>query len=355
MTKFLSFNFLFLVFAISISAQKNFTQYVNPFLGTAPLTDSAEIGYKPPNDWRVWAGLTYPGASLPNAMVQLSPVTEFGSGAGYEYEDSVIHAFTHTNKGHWNLCHIPVLPVNGEVNPNDFGSGFSHQHESAHPGYYQVFLERYAIRAELTSSLRCGYHRYAYKDGADKKVVVDLQRSNERVRDWKIEQDGENVFKGYQDTGGKVYFYATTNYPIENIESVKSGRREVSVIHFAEGSKSLEIKIGLSFVSAENARENLEDELAGKSFSDVGNKATEIWEDLLSKIEVSGGTEREKELFYSSLYRSFLWPALRSDVNGEFTDQNGMVVNYGYREKSGFFISHQDLRRGEQLLVTTQE
>ena len=104
--------------AVSFAAEKPLTAYVNPFLGTAPLTNVADIGFVPP--WRVWAGLTFPGASLPNSMVQLSPITEFGSGAGYEYEDTVIHAFTHSNKGHWNLCHIPILPVTGEVNPDDF-------------------------------------------------------------------------------------------------------------------------------------------------------------------------------------------------------------------------------------------
>ena len=94
----------------SLIAQTPLTDYVNPFLGTAPLTDRKDIGYAPPEGWRVWAGLTFPGASLPNAMVQLSPITEFGSGAGYEYEDTTIYAFTHTNKGHWNLCHIPSCP-----------------------------------------------------------------------------------------------------------------------------------------------------------------------------------------------------------------------------------------------------
>ena len=101
------------------------TEYVNPFLGTAPLTNPTDIGYTPPTDWRVWAGLTYPGAALPNAMVQLSPITEWHSGAGYEYEDTVIYAFTHTNKGHWNLCHIPVLPVTKRFSADDFGSAFS--------------------------------------------------------------------------------------------------------------------------------------------------------------------------------------------------------------------------------------
>ena len=102
-----------------------YTSYVNTFIGTAPLTDPKIIGYTPPKDWRVWAGLTYPGASLPNAMVQLSPITEFGTGAGYEYEDTLIHAFTHTNKGHWNLCNIPVLPVSGNGSQNgEFQSRF---------------------------------------------------------------------------------------------------------------------------------------------------------------------------------------------------------------------------------------
>ena len=135
------------------------TQYVNTFLGTAPLQDSIDCGYNPPKDWRVWAGLTYPGASLPNAMVQLSPITEWHSGAGYEYEDDVILAFTHTNKGHWNLCHIPVLPVTEDFTANNFGSKFSHENESAEPGYYQVKLERYGINSELTNPLHSRYNK----------------------------------------------------------------------------------------------------------------------------------------------------------------------------------------------------
>ncbi len=90
---------------------KQAIQNVNTFIGTAPLTDSAILGYNLPKGWRSWAGLTFPGSSLPNAMVQLSPMTEYGSGAGYEYEDTVILGFTHTNKGHWNLCNIPILPL----------------------------------------------------------------------------------------------------------------------------------------------------------------------------------------------------------------------------------------------------
>jgi predicted alpha-1,2-mannosidase len=315
---------------LSLKAQKRPADYVNPFLGTAPLTNPADIGFKPP--WRVWAGLVFPGASVPNAMVQLSPITRFGSGAGYEYENPQIYAFAHTNKGHWNLCNIPFLPVSGDVNPSDFGSTFSHKNESAHPGYYQVYLERYGINAELTSTLRTGYHRYTYKDNVQpKKLVVNLAVSNERIKDWKIEQDGENAFKGFQEASEKVFFYAVSNYKIEGIERLKGAKADLPVVDFADGSKPVEIKIGLSFVSTENAKENLDKELGDKSFETVKAEASATWEKLLSKIQVSGGTERQKMLFYSCLYRSFLWPALRSDVNGEYTDVKGAIVKAGFQ------------------------
>jgi len=103
----------FCIWATESKAQvaEGYTKYVNTFIGTAPLLDPNIIGYTPPKGWRVWAGLTYPGSTLPNAMVQLSPITEYHTGAGYQYEDTVIYGFTHTNKGHWNLCNIPILPV----------------------------------------------------------------------------------------------------------------------------------------------------------------------------------------------------------------------------------------------------
>ena len=316
--------------AAAISADaKSLVSYVNPFLGTAPITNVVDIGFTPP--WRVWAGLTFPGASVPNAMVQLSPITKFGSGAGYEYENPKIYAFAHSNKGHWNLCHIPILPVSGEVNPDDFGSTFSHEHESAHPGYYQVLLERYGINAELTSSLRCGYHRYTYPAGESKKLIVNLAVSNERVRRWRFEQDGDYAFKGYQVANEKACFYAVSNYKIKAVETLHGTNHELTVVSFEDGQGPLEIKLGLSYVSPENAKENLEKELGGKTFDQVRQAASQEWEQLLSKIQVKGGTERQKRLFYSCLYRSFLWPALRSDVNGEFTDENGEVSHADFQ------------------------
>lgn len=323
--------FILLVFASCSQSKKRLTQYVNPFLGTAPLQDSIEIGYNPPKDWRVWAGLTYPGASLPNAMVQLSPITEWHSGAGYEYEDTVIYAFTHTNKGHWNLCHLPILPVTDGFSVDDFGSSFDHENESAEPGYYQVLLKRYGINAELTSTLHCGFHKYTFPADKPHQLIANFSRSNERVQDWEIEQEGTHVFKGYQQTGEKVYFYAKTNQVISEIKKIEEGRHRVAVLTFEDSSEPLEIQFALSFVSTKNAKENLEAELIGKSFEDVKNEALETWESLLSKIQITGGSQKQKEIFYSCLYRSFLWPALRSDVNGDFTDASGQVVNKGFR------------------------
>lgn len=319
---------LFSAAILTLFAKKKHVDYVNPFLGTATIWDSIDIGYKPTH--RTWGAEVFPGTSLPNAMVQLSPVTEFHSGSGYQYEDSLIYGFIHTCKGHWNLCHVPVLPANGIFSPDNYASSFRHTNESARPGYYQVYLERYGVNAELTSTLRCAFHKYTFSHPKDKKLIVDLSRSNEKVQSWSIEQEGSYIFKGYQQAGEKIYFYAVSNQPIISIDNPQSGNHEISVLNISDSPSPLELRIGFSFVSTDNAKLNLKKEMLGKSFNEVRNEATLIWETLLSKIDVSGGTERQRGLFYSTLYRSFLWPALRSDVNYDFTDVKGNVVNKGF-------------------------
>lgn len=313
--------------------KQQLTNYVNPFLGTATLWETKDLGYERHLKARTWGAEVFPGSSVPNAMVQLSPVTQFLSGAGYQYEDTVIYGFSHTNKGHWNLLHLPILPVTGNVSSDDYASKYSHTNESACPGYYHVFLERYGVNAELTSTLRCAYHKYTFRPDDDKKVLVDITRTNNGVRDWSIQKVDDHTFSGNQNAEGNIRFYAVSNYKIHDIKQVKDGKHEVSVVSFADskGSKPLELKIGFSFVSIDNAKMNLEHEMKGKSFAQVRKEADKTWENLLSKIEVTGGTECAKGIFYSCLYRSFLWPALRSDVNGEYTDAKGNVVNNGFR------------------------
>jgi predicted alpha-1,2-mannosidase len=306
------------------TAQKSPADYVNPLLGTATLWEKQDAGFQPTH--RVWGAEVFPGSSLPNAMVQLTPVTQFHSGSGYQYEDKKIFGFAHTSKGHWNLCNIPILPATGEFTADDYASPFSHDREVAHPGYYSVVLDRYGVKAELSSTLRSAFHQYHFQPNAKKRLIVNLPMANERVRSWDIEQTGSNSFTGFQQCGETMYFYAVTNQKIKVIDTLTKGKTMLPVVEFAAGSPTLEMKIGFSFVSIANAKENLEKEMLNKQFTQVKNEATATWNSLLSKIKVSGGTERHKGIFYSCLYRSFLWPALRSDVNGQFTDPSGKVV-----------------------------
>ena len=316
----------------AVSFAQDITDLVNPFLGTATLWEKEDLGYERHRKTRTWGAEVFPGASLPNAMIQASPVTMYRSGAGYQYEDSTICGFSHTNKGHWNLLHFPVLPVTGNIDPVDFASHFSHENESAHPGYYQVYLDRYGVNAELTATPRCAYHRYTFRPGDEKKLLADMTRNNNRVTEWAIRKEGPYSFSGYQNGEGKIYFYAVSNYGIDNIGQIagQKGKNShtVSIVSFkdSKGAEPLELKIGFSFVSIENARMNLETEMQGKDFTTVREEADSTWNSLLSRIQVSGGTERQKRIFYSCLYRAFLWPCLRSDVNGEYTDVTGNVT-----------------------------
>ncbi len=318
---------------LSCKAQDRLTSFVNPFLGTATLWNKADLHYDRKRKARTWGGETFPGSSVPNAMVQLSPVTMYHSGSGYQYEDTTICGFAHTNKGHWNLLHAPFMPVSGRrFDPDNFASRFSHKNEEAHPGYYRVRLQDYDIDVELTSTLRCGYHKYTYNRQGDKLVIADLAHSNNNVDEWTITKTGERSFEGFQRTGeGCIYFHGETSLPIKNI-SQRQGRKScVSVLNFGnDGGKTVEMKIGFSFVSTAGAKANLESEMLSMDFNETRRAADDTWERTLAQIKVDGGPERQQRIFYSCLYRSLLWPALRSDVNGDYTDVNGKICNGGF-------------------------
>lgn len=331
---------------VSAWAQQSLTSKVNPLLGTATLWDKEDLHYERKLKKRTWGAEVFPGASLPNAMVQLSPMTMYKAGAGYQYEDKTIIGFTHTSKGHWNLQHVPILPVSGKINPMDFASEFSHDRESARPGYYSVYLKRYNVEAELTSTLRCAFHRYTYAADSVKRVLFDITMSNNFVHTYSVQKAGEYSFSGSQSGDGKIYFYGVANYPVKSVEMQRGRRHIVAMMDFkeAKGERPLELKIGFSFVSIENAKLNLEQEMLDKSFEQVRDEADRTWEKLLSHIRVEGGTERQQSLFYSTLYRSFLWPALRSDCNGEYLDMKGDVVkaDFRYYTNPSFWDDHRN-------------
>ena len=329
---------LILALLIGCSPTPRLTGYVNPFNGTTTLWDSIDLGFKPTR--RAWGAETYPGSTLPHAMVQATPVTLFGSGSGYQYEDTVIFAFFHSSKGQWGLGHVPVLPFTGKITADNYCSGYSHDNESAKVGYYQVFLERYGINAEMTSTLRCAYHKFTYRPSDEKKLLLNLSRTN-RGRTgvvwqrWDFKQENENTFSGSQGTGETIYFYATANHNIQSIDSIRHEKEEITIVNFADGKNPLELKIGFSYVSVEKAKKNLEAEMIHKTFAQVVKEADETWEKLLSKVQVTGGTEKQKRTFYSCLYRALQWPALRSDFDGEYTDPSGNILNKGFDYYTG--------------------
>ena len=139
------------------------TKYVNPLFGTTTLWDKKDLGYEMSDNpiyrtvlteqgrrpahgkTRAWGGETYPGAAMPHGMVQASPVTCWGSGTGYQYEDPTIYGFFHTSHGHWGQGHFPTLPVSGRFNPDNYASPYSHKTEVAQAGYYKVYLSRYKV------------------------------------------------------------------------------------------------------------------------------------------------------------------------------------------------------------------
>lgn len=319
----------------SMALAGDVTKYVNPLFGTTTLWEKKDLGYEMSENpiyrtvlteqgrrpaqgkTRAWGGETYPGASMPHGMVQASPVTCWGSGTGYQYEDPTIYGFFHTSHGHWGQGHFPTLPISGTFNPDDYASTYSHKKEVAQAGYYSVYLNRYKVHSELTVNYRSAHHRHTFKSGKNKYIMINLSRTNS-VRPgnarWTFEQIDELTFKGSQEG---MYFYAVANQKITGTRTVEGARQAFTLIDFADGDKVVEMQIGFSYTNCDKAKLNLEKEILGKSFDEVRNLADQTWEEALSKVKVTGGTELQKSLLYSGLYRVMQNPNLRSDVDVE--------------------------------------
>lgn len=234
----------FFAFAVGCApAQKPLTDYVNPMLGTATLVGQRRPGIQTHQTDMGRRGLPRIVAAQRHGAGQ--PRHQVPQRCGYQYEDSVIYGFTHTNKGHWNLCHIPLLPVTGTPTPGDYCSPFSHERESAAPGYYQVFLDRYGVDAQLSSTLRCAFHKYTYPAGAAPAVLADLRvRMSMCVRGISARRATTCSPAGSRPAE-KMYFYAVANRPVTGIEpSSRATARCASCVsarvtgHWSSGSGS---------------------------------------------------------------------------------------------------------------------
>lgn len=326
------FYFLLLFFpilSISCTDQENVTpaqsetpliSYVNPFIGTG--------GH----------GHTYPGASMPFGMMQLSPDTRlegWDGCSGYHYSDEYVYGFSHTHlsgTGVSDYGDVLLIPTdtlifhNGADGRPGYRSKFSHDQETANPGYYSVYLEDRNIRAELTVSKRSGVHRYTFPSAENQRVILDLEH-RDKLLDYEIVKINDYEYQGYRHSQAwaedqRLYFYIKLSHPakIPTFFHRTPDRRNLMAGFSLENPNNdpVIIKVGISAVDEEGARRNLESEIGEKSFEEVRSLAEHAWEDQLRKIVVESNDKDHLVNFYTSMYHSMLAPNLYQDVDGRY-------------------------------------
>ena len=351
--KHFSFFAVLLLFPLLLTAQtssNDYTPFVNPFIGTQ--TD--ETG--------ALSGSTFPGATMPQGMVQLSPETElmvtWDPCSGYDYNKDVIYGFTHTHlsgTGCTDLIDVSLMPTSKAVTPEelkaaDFGQHYSHTAEAARPGYYQVLLQESGVNVELSATVRTGIHRYTFPAGKPQTLVLDLDRGTYRgdayysgrryydIIQAQIRIVDDHTIEGYRVVCGwaklrKIYFRAEFSKPFKehllmngglNVghSDVVNGRTLRTALSFdpADGQE-LMVKVAISPVDNEGARKNMKAEASGWKFDDYVQAAHDVWQQELSRIDVEG-TDEQKIIFYTGLYHVLMQPNTMSDVDGRYMDTN---------------------------------
>ena len=331
MTKPLRSLLLLLLLATCASGQRELTRYVDPFVGTG--------GH----------GHTFPGATRPFGMVQLSPDTRLSGWdgcSGYHYSDHIIYGFSHTHlsgTGVSDYGDILFMPTAGELFLNatvgdktdkGYAAQFNHQHETARPGYYAVRLEDDNIFAELTATDRVGLHRYTYPSTDQANVILDLTH-RDKVLDSALRVVSPTRIEGYRRSDAwardqVVYFVAEFSQPFtaygiavddslrHDIEAARGTNVKAFFRFDARGGTPLLLKVAISAVDIEGARKNLAAELPHWNFDRVKNEADAAWNRELNKIEASGGTAAQLKNFYTALYHTMLAPNLFMDADGRY-------------------------------------
>ena len=297
--------------------------YVNPFIGTG------------------FHGHTYPGATTPFGMVQLSPDTRAGNWdacAGYHYSDTTIDGFSHTHlsgTGCADLADILFHPTTREIVIHDGECVlqpyfFSHDDERASCGYYAVTLPDVNIGVELTAAPRTGVHRYTFAGKGPRRVIVDLLHTvtEEKIDLCELRRTAPYELAGMRRTQGwvpdqYVFFAARFSEPFADVQLL--GDKQ-AVLTFAPDVRTLTIAVGLSSVSVENARMNSLAEVPELDFDAVHARAVGQWRKALGDIVVEGGSRDEMTNFYTAQYHTKLTPNLMSDVNGEYRRHDQTVA-----------------------------
>ena len=310
----------------SVSAQ-DYTQYVNPFIGTG--------GH----------GHVFLGANVPFGNIQAGP-TQKKQGwdwcSGYHYSDSTVIGFGQmhlSGTGIGDLGDVSLLPM---TNPSQREVKFSHKTEYVRPGYYSVMLAS-GIRVELTATQRVAFHRYSFPADATKGyIALNLAQGIgwDKMTSCKFKQESDKTITGFRMSEGwakdqRVYFVAEFSEPVQLEENE---RDTIGIFSVASTSQPLLVKVGISAVSVENARENLQQELPGWNFASVVAKANADWNRELSKIAIKTQDERAKRIFYTALYHTMIAPSVFSDVNGEYRGADGKTHKGDFTDYTTFSL-----------------
>ncbi|MFI5137846.1 MAG: GH92 family glycosyl hydrolase [Sphingobacteriales bacterium] len=364
------FSLIFILTSLTSVAQrkKDYTQFVDPFIGTG--------GH----------GHTYPGAVAPFGMVQLSPdtrLTGWDGCSGYYYTDTLVYGFSHTHlsgTGIADYCDVLFMPTTGEpqFKNTEYLSGFKKKNEVATPGYYKTYLDKYNIGVELTATTRAGVHRYNFPKTTQANIIIDLQHRDVVLDSW-IEVVNDHEIRGFRRSKAwaadqSVYFYAKFSKPFKTYgialnDTLQQGKNKLQgknikmYIRFDNPGEVIS-KVGISSVSTDGALKNLDTEVPGFDFKKVQKEAKTSWNNELAKIEVEGGgganavaqqeqqnagntrvnskakthgqTQQKKQpvidnaktkktIFYTSLYHVMLAPNVCSDVDGQYRGMDQKV------------------------------
>ena len=311
---------------------RSLIEYVNPFIGTG--------GH----------GHTYPGATIPFGMMQLSPDTRLDGWdgcSGYHYSDEYIYGFSHTHlsgtgvSDYGDILLMPTTTINfnnGSDGTSGYRAHFSHENEIAQPGYYNVHLDTTAIDVELTTLARSGIHRYQFPSEKNQYLILDLAH-RDQVIDYKIKKINDSTISGFRHskawaTNQQLFYTIQFSHAIKTITYEDQGmpisknykyQSKKAAIEFDNiTNEPVTVKIGISAVDEFGAQQNLEYEIGNKGFDQVKKEAQDLWETQLEKIVVNSKNKDYKTNFYTALYHTMLAPNLYQDSDGRY---RGMDLN----------------------------
>ena len=318
----------FLLFSVTIYSQ-NYHQYVNPMIGTG--------GH----------GHTYPGATVPFGMVQLSPDTRIDGSwdgcSGYHYDDTTIYGFSHTHlngTGCTDFGDIMLMPTMGEptFNPKEYGSTFSHSNEKATAGFYSVKLDKHNIDVNLTASTRVGLHQYTFNTAGQANIILDLNHRDKLLYgDVKIiDNKTIEILRRSEAWAKDQYVYARIEFSvpmkINKVEANQENRKNfysgtVVKLSFSKQVKTGEqilVKVALSPTGYEGAKLNMS-EIKGWDFNKTKAEAELLWDQQLSKIEITESNKDKSSVFYTALYHTMVQPNIAQDIDGKYRGRDNQI------------------------------